>query len=62
MARKEGERNEPEHPNLLNDVIPLSRGLQLVGEDIIELLAHGDDPVSHRLDVPLPIFKELGVV
>lgn len=43
-------------------MIPRARGLQLVGEDIVQLVAHGDDPMCHRLDVPLPVFKELGVV
>jgi hypothetical protein len=59
---KRGVRNEPEHPDLLDDVIPFARGLQLVGENIVQLLAHGDDPMCHRLDVLLPVFKELGVV
>ena len=59
MARKERARNEPEHPNLLDNIIPPARGPQLVGEDIVQLLAYGGHPMCHSLDVPPP---EVGVV
>ena len=50
-------RNEPEHPDLFDDVVPLARRLQLVSEYIIQLVAQGDDPMCHRLDVSLPFLE-----
>ena len=54
---RKGGHNEPEHPDLFDDVVPLARRLQLVSEDIIQVVAQGDDPVCHRLDVSLPFLE-----
>ena len=51
----------PEHPNLARNVPPLARGLVHLRQQPIQLLPHRDDPLRHRLDVPLPVFKQLRV-
>ena len=55
-------RNAPEHPNLLRDVVPRARRLQLLREQPVQLLPHGDNPMRHRLDVPLPILEQLRII
>jgi len=51
----------PEHSNLALDVTPLAGSLEVVGQGIVELLAHADDAVGHSLDLTLPLGIELGV-
>lgn len=40
---------------------PLSRSLEVVGEGVVELLAHADNAFSHALDLTLPLGVELRV-
>lgn len=40
---------------------PLARGLEVVGEDVVDLLPHADNAVSHALDLSLPLGVESGV-
>lgn len=54
--------NVPEHSNLRNDMIPVSRSLEFIGEDVVQLLAHVDDSESHGFDVLLPLLEQLLVV
>lgn len=37
---------------------PLTRGLEVVGEDVVNLLPHADDAVGHTLDLSLPLRVE----
>ena len=54
MRDVERQRNSPEHANLRLDVTPLSRSLEIVGELVVQSVAHADDPVGHALDFALP--------
>lgn len=57
---------EGEHSNLRNNVLPSIRSnsgcLEVVGEKIVKLLAHGNDAIRHSLDIRFPLRKELGLV
>ncbi|KAF1748076.1 hypothetical protein GCK72_024543 [Caenorhabditis remanei] len=48
---------EAEHSNLVGDVLPVAGG-SLLGEQVLELGSHGDDTISHQLDVSEPLFVE----
>lgn len=55
---------EGEHANLLENVIPVtsrSGRLELARQELVKLLAHLDDSVSHLSDVFLPLCPELVV-
>ena len=52
----------PEHANLIHDVIPVTRSLQLLRQKPEQLLSHIDNSVRHRADILLPISKQLLVV
>ena len=52
----------PEHADLINDVVPIARGLKLLGQQPIELFPHLDDTTGHHLDIPFPFLEEYGVV
>lgn len=47
----------PEHADLLDDMIPIARCLELIGEKIMQLVPHVDNPLSHGLDVPFPLLE-----
>lgn len=46
-----------EHANLVNDVVPLPRRLEFIRQDLVELLAHVDNAMRHRLDIALPLLE-----
>lgn len=48
----------PEHSNLALDVSPLSGSLEIVSKHVVQLLSHADDPISHALDLTLPLRVE----
>lgn len=50
-----------EHADLVGDVGPVVLGAELL-KLLTEELAHGDDAVSHALDLALPLLVELRVV
>ncbi|KAI3483212.1 hypothetical protein L1887_53992 [Cichorium endivia] len=52
------EAEEGEHADLLEDVVPVARCLELLGEQLKEALTHGDDAARHLLDVLLPLCKQ----
>lgn len=60
--RKKSKDTSPEHPNLIHDVVPRARRLQLLAQDPVQLVAHLDDATRHRLDVALPLLEQRGVV
>ncbi len=49
----------PEHANLVHNVIPVPRCLQLLRKQPVQLLAHLDDTPGHRLHIPLPLLEQL---
>ena len=55
-------RNTPKHPNLLCNVVPLARRLEFLRQQPVQLLPHGNDPMRHRLDVPLPILEQVFII
>lgn len=52
---------EAEHANLLRDVFPASRRLQLF-QPALQLLAHFDDPTAHGGQIGFPFLKQGRVV
>jgi hypothetical protein len=50
-------RYTPEHSDLIDNVVPVSRSLELIGQHAVQLLAHVNNPASHRPDVRLPLLK-----
>ena len=54
--------SSPEHANLIDNVIPIARRLQLLSQKLVQLLAHLNDPSSHRLDIAFPFLEQVGVV
>jgi len=52
----------PEHANLINDVVPSSGSLELLGQQPVKFFPHVDDTTGHRLDILLPLLEQLGVV
>lgn len=50
--------HSPEHANLVDDVVPVSRRAQFLREQSIKLLAHRNNSVRHRRNVSFPFFKE----
>lgn len=51
-----------EHADLPLDVRPVSGGVVLVLQEVVQGFSHGDDSVSHALDFELPVLVELGGV
>jgi len=51
-----------EHADLINDVVPSTRSLKLLGQQLVKFLPHLDDTISHRLDILFPLLKQLGSV
>ena len=56
-VRPAGERewNVPKHADLTLDVAPFTRCLEVLGQDIVKVLPHSDDPVCHGLHLTLPL-------
>ena len=52
----------PEHANLINDVVPSSGSLELLGQQPVKFFPHLDDTAGHRLDILFPLLEQLGVV
>jgi hypothetical protein len=53
---------QPKHANLTSDMIPVSRGVQFLSQDTMQLTSHVNYTVSHRFDVFLPLGEEFRVV
>jgi hypothetical protein len=49
------ETSVTEHADLLLDVRPVSGGVVLVLQEVVEGFSHGDDSVGHALDFDLPV-------
>lgn len=47
-----------EHADLLLDVRPVSGGVVLVLQEVVQGFTHGDDSVGHALDFDLPVLVE----
>jgi hypothetical protein len=56
-----GQASETEHADLVDDVVPVARSLQLV-ELALESLAHRDDTTAHLTKVLLPLGEQLLVI
>jgi hypothetical protein len=54
--------NTPEHPDLVENMVPVAGCLELFGKDIVELLPHVNDAVGHCLYVAFPFFEQPGIV
>lgn len=54
-------RKVPEHANLALDVAPFARSFEVIGQDIVKILSHSDDPVGHSLHLTLPLGVKLFV-
>ena len=52
----------PEHANLIDDVLPVTRRLQLLCQQPVQLLSHINDPPGHCAHIPFPLLEELPVV
>lgn len=52
----------PEHSYLVDNVIPVPRCLELLGQKLVQLFAHFDNASGHGLNVLLPLRKQLRVV
>jgi hypothetical protein len=52
--------NKPEHADLLLDVRPLARSIE-VDKRVVQLITHADDAVGHALDLGFPLAVELGI-
>lgn len=48
----------PEHSDLVHNMFPFSRRLQLVSQYPEQLPPHVDDPVRHSLNIPFPLPKQ----
>lgn len=55
-------KNPPEHANLIDNVIPITRRLELVRQEPVQLLTHLNDSPSHSLDVAFPLIEQLRVI
>lgn len=53
--------SEAEHANLVDDVVPIARGLQLI-ELALESLAHRDNTTAHLTKVLLPLGEQLLII
>jgi hypothetical protein len=51
-------KHPPEHPDLVDDMVPVPWRLQFFCQQSVQLLAHVYDASGHRLDVPLPLLEE----
>lgn len=47
----------PEHPNLIHNMIPVSRSVQLFREKTEQFFPHVNDPASHGLDITSPFVE-----
>ena len=54
-----GQTSETKHSDLALDVTPLSRSVVSGGQEVVEPIAHADDPVGHELDLGLPLLVEV---
>ena len=52
----------PEHSDLIHNMIPRPRCLQLLHKQPTQLLSHADNAFCHRPDITLPLLKQFGVV
>lgn len=48
----------PEHANLVDDMVPVARRLQLFCQQLVQLLSHINDSVRHRGDILLPLSEQ----
>lgn len=49
--------SKAEHSNLVGNVLPIT-SRSLLGEQILERSSHGDDTISHELDISEPLLVE----
>ena len=61
LARIWRESGEGEHADLLRDVLPASRGSQLL-DAFLKPFPHGDYSLGHRLDAAVPLRSQCRVV
>ena len=54
-----GQTSETKHSDLALDVTPLSRSVMSGGQEVVEPIAHGDDPVGHEFDLGLPLLVKV---
>ena len=59
MRDVECQRNSPEHANLVDDMVPVARRLQLLRQQPVQLMAHVNNPPRHRLNILLPLREQL---
>jgi len=52
----------PKHSNLIHNVVPIPRCMQFLSQQVVQLFTHLNDTSCHRLNVPLPLLKQLGRV
>lgn len=52
------ETQKGKHADLFQDVVPVTRCLELLGQQIKQALTHGDDATCHLLDIGLPLLEE----
>ena len=56
---RRGQAGETEHSDLAFDMAPLSGSAVGGGQEIVESITHGDDPVCHELDLRFPLFVKV---
>lgn len=54
-----GQTSETKHSDLALDVTPLSGSVMSGGQEVVEPIAHADDPVGHELDLGLPLLVKV---
>ena len=57
-----GKGLQPEHADLISDVVPSAGGLKLFSQQPVKFFPHLNDTASHRLDVQSPLLEQLRVV
>ena len=59
LGLSRSQASETEHSDLALDVTPLSRSVVSRGQEIVESIAHADNPVGHEFDLGLPLLVKV---
>jgi hypothetical protein len=54
--------NSPEHPNLINDVVPVPGRLQFKGQQSVQFLSHINDTSCHRPNISFPFLEQSRII
>lgn len=50
-------RLSPKHPNLFHNMLPISRRLEFLRQQLVQPSPHGNNAVCHRFDISIPFLK-----